>query len=127
MYSEAFSAFCDPRVTESSLEDLSLRGAFDSIHESVAQPLQGIYFEEHVTLSSSARPDVQLSVPIQVKDKVKCTWHGCSALVKKDNLSRHVKEVHEGKIKAVCAGCGKEFKRPYQMDEHIVRTRCGRS
>ncbi|KAG2096351.1 uncharacterized protein F5147DRAFT_818498 [Suillus discolor] len=99
MYPEARSSFCDPHVMASPLEDLSLRGALDSVYE----------------------PE---SVPIQVKDKIKCTWYGCSALVKKDNLRRHVKEVHEGKIKAVCAGCGKEFKRPYQMDEHIVRTRC---
>ncbi|KAG1897389.1 uncharacterized protein F5891DRAFT_1280132 [Suillus fuscotomentosus] len=105
MYSEACSAFYDPRVTASSLEDLSLCGTLDSVYE----------------------PAAQLSVPIQAKGKVKCTWHGCLALVKKDNLGRHVKEVHEGKIKAVCAGCGKEFKRPYQMNEHIVRTRCGRS
>jgi serine/threonine protein kinase len=40
----------------------------------------------------------QLSVPvvqvIQVKDKAKCTWYGCSAVVNKNNLNRHVKEKH---------------------------------
>ncbi|KAG2048304.1 hypothetical protein BDR06DRAFT_1013082 [Suillus hirtellus] len=127
VYSEACSAFYDPRVMASSSEgenhrhsqftiiqrlftynvslDLSLCGALDSVYE----------------------PAAQLSVPIQAKDQVKCTWHGCLALVKKDNIRRHVKEVHERKIKAVCAGCGKQFKRPYQMNEHIARTRCGRS
>lgn len=145
MYSEAFSAFRHggPRVTEASLEgtdpplgqnvslDLSVQGTSDSIYEPAAQPFQGIYFEEHVPSSSSARPDKQLSAPVaqasQVKDKVKCTWNGCSALVNKDNLTRHVTEVHERKIKAVCVGCGREFKRPYQMNEHILQYRCGRS
>lgn len=135
-------AFRDPRVTESSSEgadprlgqnvslDLSLRDTSDSIYQPTAQPFQGIYYG-HVASSSSARPDEQLSVRVvqasQVKDKVKCAWYGCSALVNKDNLTRHVEEVHEGKIKAVCAGCGREFKRPYQMNEHILRLGCGRS
>ncbi|KAG1853496.1 hypothetical protein DFJ58DRAFT_394711 [Suillus subalutaceus] len=138
-YSEALSEFRDPRATELSskgadprlVQDLSLRGTSDSVYEPAAQPLQGIYSEEHVASSSSARPDKQLSVPVvqasQAKDKVKCTWDGCSAFINKDNLTRHVKEVHEGKIKAVCSGCGREFKRPYQMNEHILRSRCGRS
>ncbi|KAG1884607.1 hypothetical protein F4604DRAFT_1919051 [Suillus subluteus] len=140
MYDEAFSAFLDPRVMESSSEgvdprlgqlfqDLSLHDTSDSIYEPTALPFQGIYYE-HVASSSSARPDEQLSVPVmqvsQVKDKVRCTWDGCSALVNKDNLTRHVKEVHEGKIKVVCPGCGREFKRSYQMNEHIFRSRCGR-
>jgi hypothetical protein len=111
--------------------DLSLQGTSDPIYEPAAQPFQGVYFEEHVPSSSSARPDKQRSAPVaqssQVKDKVKCTWNGCSALVNKDNLTRHVKEVHERKIKAVCVGCGREFKRPYQMHEHIIQYRCGRS
>lgn len=142
MYSEAFSAFRDPRIMRTSLEgvdpplrqnaslDLSLQSTSD-IYEPAVKPFQGIYSEEHVPPSSSARPDIQLSAPVaqanQVKDKVKCTWNGCSAFVNKDNLTRHVKEVHERKIKAVCVGCGREFKRPYQMNEHILQYRCGRS
>lgn len=143
MYSESFTALHDLHVTESSSEgadlrpgqpvslDSSLRGTSDSVHESTAQPFQGIYFDEHVLSSSSARPDEQPHVPIvqanKVKDKVKCTWNGCLALVNKDNLTRHIKEVHEGQIKAVCAGCRREFKRPYQLNEHILRSRCGKS
>ncbi|KAG2052813.1 hypothetical protein BDR06DRAFT_972728 [Suillus hirtellus] len=116
-----------------SPRDLSLCGTPDYGYEPTVQPFQGIYFGEHVLSSSSAGlgPNVQLFVPVvqasQAKDKVKCTWDGCSALVNKDNLTRHVGEVHEGKIKAVCADCGKEFKRPYQMNEHILSTRCGKS
>ncbi|KAG2363086.1 hypothetical protein BDR07DRAFT_1609058 [Suillus spraguei] len=125
MYSESFTALHDLHVTESSSEgadlrpenlpvslDSSLRGTSNSVHESTAQPFQGIYFDEHAN---------------KVKDKVKCTWNGCSALVNKDNLTRHIKEVHEGQIKAVCAGCRREFKRPYQLNEHILRSRCGKS
>ncbi|KAG1805794.1 uncharacterized protein BJ212DRAFT_1390413 [Suillus subaureus] len=141
MNSEAFSGFRDPCITESLTEgvnprfgqlfqDLSLRDTSDPVHKPTALPFQGIYYE-HVAPSSSARPDERLSVPVvqvsQVKDKVKCTWHGCAVLVNKDNLTRHVEEVHEGKIKVVCAGCGRKFKRQYQMNEHVLRFKCGRS
>jgi hypothetical protein len=122
----SFSLKCSQNIV-----GLSLTGASDSLYESDSQSFQGIYLEEHAPLNSSARPDEQLPVPAaqvnQVKDKVKCTRYGCLALVNKDNLNRHVKEVHEGKIKVVCAGCGREFKRSYQMNEHILRSGCGRS
>jgi hypothetical protein len=143
MYSEAFSAFRDPRATELSSEgagphlgqnillDPLLRGTSNSVYEPSVQPFQGIYFEEHVPSSSSARPDEKPSVPVvqasRVEDKVKCTWYGCSTLVNKDNLTRHVSEVHEGRIKVVCEGCRRPFKRLYQMNEHILRSGCGRS
>ncbi|KAG1897383.1 uncharacterized protein F5891DRAFT_536070 [Suillus fuscotomentosus] len=135
MYSAGTPAFPDPGVMESSSDgvdarfDLPLHGASNSIHELAAKPFQGIYLEENAPSSFAARPDVELLVPVgQVSQaKVKCTWERCSALVNKDNLTRHVKEVHEGKIKAVCACCGKEFKRPYQMNEHKLRTGCGMS
>lgn len=112
MYNEAFSAFLHPRVMESSTEgadpglgqhvllDLSLHDASDSVYEPTALPFQGIYYE-HVVSNSSARPD--------------------------ERLPRHIKEVHEGKIKVVCPDCGREFKRLYQMNEHILRSRCGGS
>ncbi|KAG2092821.1 uncharacterized protein F5147DRAFT_721869 [Suillus discolor] len=131
MYSEGFPAFCDPRVTESSLEPegvksrlgFSLHGTIDSIYEPAPQPFQSVYLEEHVPSDSLVGPDAQLPVLVmqasQAKDRVKCTQDGCSAILNKDNLTRHVKEVHERKFKAV-------FKRSYQMNEHILRTRCGR-
>lgn len=121
MISEAFSGFRDPCITESLTEgvnprfgqnislDLSLRDTSDPVHKPTALPFQGIYYE-HVAPSSSARPDERPSV-----------------LVNKDNLTRHVEEVHEGKIKVVCAGCGRKFKRQYQMNEHVLRFKCGRS
>ncbi|KAG1835507.1 hypothetical protein EV424DRAFT_6053 [Suillus variegatus] len=137
MYSEAFLVFCDPHVTEPSSADvdapleLSLCDTSDSVYEHCVQPFQGIYSEEQVALNSSGGSDAQLSIPIvragQEKSKVNCTWSGCSALVNKVSLNRHVREVHERRFKAVCAGCGKKFKRPYQKNEHILQTRCGRS
>ncbi|KAG2084852.1 uncharacterized protein F5147DRAFT_782310 [Suillus discolor] len=113
MYSGGFSAFSDPRVTESSSEgvdahlDPSLRGTSDSVYKPAA-PL--------------FVPVVQAS---RVKDKVKCTRDGCLTLVNKDNLTRHINEVHDGKIKAVCPGCGQGFKRPNLMNEHRLRAGCG--
>ncbi|KAG2139085.1 uncharacterized protein EDB93DRAFT_1164067, partial [Suillus bovinus] len=123
-------AFHDPHIAESSSGGADIR--LDSIYdEPAAQPFQGIYVEEPIPSNSSARPDAQLSVPVvranRAKDKVRCTRDGCSALLNKDSLARHVEEVHEGKIKATCTNCGKMFKRSYQMDEHIRHTSCGRS
>ncbi|KAG2092824.1 uncharacterized protein F5147DRAFT_840582 [Suillus discolor] len=88
MYSEGFPTFGDPRVAKSSLEsadarlDSSPRGTSDSVYKPAARLFA---------------PVVQAS---QAKDKVKCTRDGCSTLVNKDNLTRHINEVHEGKIKA---------------------------
>ncbi|KAG2139082.1 uncharacterized protein EDB93DRAFT_1164046 [Suillus bovinus] len=135
MYSEGLLACYDPRVTRSSSDvvdphlDVSLHRTSDSVHAPTAQPFENVYFGEHVTLSSSARPGVQLSMPVvqdsQAKEKVQCTWDGCWAFVNKDNLTRHIEEVHEERIKAVCTGCGRKFKRQYQVNEHILRTGCG--
>ncbi|KAG2094450.1 uncharacterized protein F5147DRAFT_763881 [Suillus discolor] len=127
MYSAGIPTFSDPHVRESSSDgldarlDLLLHGTSNSVYEPAAKPFQRIYFEPgNALLSSAARPDAELFVPVgQVNQaKVKCTWDKCSALINKDNLTRHVTEVHEGRIKAVCPGCGKEFKCPYQMNKH---------
>ncbi|KAG1884616.1 hypothetical protein F4604DRAFT_1919062 [Suillus subluteus] len=103
MYSEAFSAFGDSCVMEWSSEgadlhssqlfqDISLHGMSNSVYEPAAQPFQGFNYEEHVPLNSSARFNEQLSVPImqasQAKDKVKCTWDGCSVSINKYNLAQ---------------------------------------
>ncbi|KAG2107949.1 uncharacterized protein F5147DRAFT_653049 [Suillus discolor] len=123
IYSEAF-LFYDPRVTESSLADvdtpieLSLRGTSDTAYEHDVQSFQGIHSKEHVTLNSSGRPNAQQSIPVvqasQAKGKIKCIRSGCTTLLTKGSLNRHVREVHEGKIRAVCEGCRKPFKRPYR-------------
>ncbi|KAG1851795.1 hypothetical protein C8R48DRAFT_676382 [Suillus tomentosus] len=78
------------------------------------------------TLSeSSTSHDQQPCLPIAQDSlshyKVKCIWPECSRAVKKDNLTRHVNEVHRRKVKAVCIGCGKKFARPYMLRDHICR------
>lgn len=95
-----------------------LPGTSDHAYNPAVQPYQGIYVDP---LGFSAGPN-ELSVPVvqtnQVVDKVKCSWNGCSAFINKGGLTRHCDEVHEGKIKAVCAGCNMGFKRRYQLAEH---------
>ncbi|KAG1799267.1 uncharacterized protein HD556DRAFT_1305508 [Suillus plorans] len=71
MYSAGIPAFPDPRVMELSSDgvdarfDLPLHGASDSVHEPAAKPFQGIYFEGNAPLSSAARPDAELFVPVE--------------------------------------------------------------
>ncbi|KAG2041305.1 hypothetical protein BDR03DRAFT_946166 [Suillus americanus] len=74
---------------------------------------------------SSTGLDKQLPLTVVqgIQEKVKCTWSGCSRVVKKDNLTRHVNEMHRRKIKAVCNGCGKGFTRPYMMKGHSCRVK----
>ncbi|KAG1824478.1 uncharacterized protein BJ212DRAFT_1320453 [Suillus subaureus] len=46
-------------------------------------------------------------------------WSGCSSVIRKDNYTRHVNEVHKRQFKAVCTACGKEFLRPYMKKTHM--------
>ncbi|KAG1749444.1 hypothetical protein EDB19DRAFT_140269 [Suillus lakei] len=78
-------------------------------------PQRGMYSEVQTLSSSPARHDEQRP-PRIVRDKVQCTRSGCSSVVNKDNLTHHINEVHERKIKARCAGCRKGFARPYMME-----------
>ncbi|KAG1749445.1 hypothetical protein EDB19DRAFT_1904546 [Suillus lakei] len=102
-----------------------LRGTSSSMsYELSVQPFlhqHGTYSEGRTLSGSSARRDQSLPSPIVQcsQDKVKCTWPGCSKFVKKDNRTRHVNETHLRKVKAVCAGCGKRFTRPYLRRDHI--------
>ncbi|KAG1884662.1 hypothetical protein F4604DRAFT_1676769 [Suillus subluteus] len=86
-------------------------------------------YSDGKTLSESSRRDQQPRLPIMQggKDKVKCTWPGCSRTVKKDNLTRHVNEMHQWKVKAVCASCGRGFTRPYMLKVHICRAESRKS
>ncbi|KAG1800488.1 hypothetical protein EV424DRAFT_1545725 [Suillus variegatus] len=96
-------------------------------------PQYDTYFDEKTTSESesSANRDQQPCLPIQVaqagKDRVKCTWSGCSRTLKKDSLTRHVNEMHRRKVKAVCDGCGRGFARPYMFRGHICRAEGGKS
>ncbi|KAG1728711.1 uncharacterized protein EDB91DRAFT_1085956 [Suillus paluster] len=79
-------------------------------------------YSEGQTLADSSKlllPSAQSS-----QEKVMCSWPGCSRLIKKENRTRHVNEMHWRKVKAVCAGCGKEFARPYMKRDHIRRAKC---
>ncbi|KAG2743312.1 hypothetical protein P692DRAFT_20838969 [Suillus brevipes Sb2] len=49
--------------------------------------------------------------------------HDSMRAVKKDNLTRHVNEMHRRKVKAVCTGCRKGFARPYVLKAHIYRAK----
>ncbi|KAG2348203.1 hypothetical protein BDR05DRAFT_956732 [Suillus weaverae] len=114
-------------------QDLSLSGTSDVIGYGLGipgfLPQYDTYFDGKTLPESSARHDQQPRLPIAQgsQDKVKCTWSGCSRAVKKDNLTRHVNEMHRRKVKAVCAGCGKRFARPYMLKDHICRDKCRKS
>ncbi|KAG2139079.1 uncharacterized protein EDB93DRAFT_1164024 [Suillus bovinus] len=77
------------------------------------------------TLSESSTSQDKRHVPRSIaqgsQDRVNCSWPGCSRAVRKDNLTRHVNEMHRRKVKATCTGCGKGFARPYMLNEHICQ------
>jgi len=52
--------------------------------------------------------------------KVQCTWAGCSKVLRKDGLTRHLNEAHLRVVKGVCTRCGQVFKRPYLKRGHEV-------
>ncbi|KAG2753151.1 hypothetical protein P692DRAFT_20829638 [Suillus brevipes Sb2] len=83
-----------------------------------------MYSEGETLPGSSSRLDQQLPHPIEegTRDKVQCTWPGCSKLVKKGSRTRHVNETHLRKVKTVCAGCGKGFTRSYMKKYHTCLT-----
>lgn len=77
-------------------------------------------YSEKMLPESSARHDEPRLAPVQGgQAQVKCTWPGCSRSVKKNNLTRHVNEMHHRRVKAVCVSCGKGFARPYMLKGHI--------
>ncbi|KIK38756.1 hypothetical protein CY34DRAFT_14848 [Suillus luteus UH-Slu-Lm8-n1] len=88
-------------------------------------PNYGTYSDGEMPSESSARRGQQPRFPVEQggQDKVKCTWPGCSRAVKKDNLTRHVNEMHQRKVKAVCTGCRKGFSRPYMLKYHTCPAR----
>ena len=52
------------------------------------------------------------------QEKVECGWTGCSSVIAKDSLARHVTEVHLRKVKHTCDRCGKAFTRTYEKKKH---------
>ncbi|KAG1749439.1 hypothetical protein EDB19DRAFT_1904540 [Suillus lakei] len=90
-------------------------------------PQHSIYSEEQTLPDSSYRHDQPLPPPVVQghQNKVKCTQPRCIAVVNRENLTRHINEVHRRKIKARCDRCGKGFARPYMKKHHILRAKCG--
>jgi hypothetical protein len=80
---------------------------------------------EWQTLSGSSISHQESHVPVAQGDqeKVKCTWSGCSRVVKKGSYTRHVNEMHLRKVKAVCARCGRAFPRTYMKKNHELTCR----
>ena len=52
------------------------------------------------------------------QEKVKCGRIGCSSVVPKAGLTRHVTEIHLRKIKHICNRCGRAFTRMYLKKNH---------
>jgi hypothetical protein len=89
-------------------------------------PQHNSYSAEQTWLGSSSRHDQSLP-PRMVQgcqNRVLCTQPGCTVILNKENLTRHINEVHERKIKARCDHCGREFTRPYLKKEHVRQAKC---
>ncbi|KAG2153159.1 hypothetical protein DEU56DRAFT_470599 [Suillus clintonianus] len=117
----------DPAVHQLP-RDPFLPGTSGSISDGFGtQPLQKFSQDgDGQTLSGpSGRRHQRLSLPVAENgdSKVKCMLSGCSSVVKKDNYTRHVNEVHKRLFKAVCTDCGKEFLRPYMKKTHACPDR----
>jgi hypothetical protein len=84
-------------------------------------PEMGTCSEEQTLSCSSASRHQQLRLPVvrAGQKKVRCTWLGCSRVVKKDSYARHVDECHLGKVRDVCTGCGRVFPRMYMKKDHL--------
>jgi hypothetical protein len=94
-----------------------------SFHSSAPQQ---VTCPEGQTLSNPTMTTTQESHPPigqGVQEKVKCTWAGCSSVVRKDSYTRHVRETHRREAKAVCAHCEKAFPRTYMKRNHELTCR----
>ncbi|KAG1884605.1 hypothetical protein F4604DRAFT_1901209 [Suillus subluteus] len=115
----------DPHLGQSSKDPSSygtestsyVPGAHDILRQ------HSSYSEEQTWLGSSSRRDQSLTPPMAQdrQNRVMCTQPGCGMFLKKENLTRHINEVHERKIKARCDYCGREFTRTYLKKEHMER------
>ncbi|KAG1884614.1 hypothetical protein F4604DRAFT_1676734 [Suillus subluteus] len=104
---EADSYLCQPP------QDLLPYGTESTDHVPGAHgilPLHSSSAEEQTWPGSSSRHDQSPPPPMP----------GCRRFLKKENLTRHINEVHKRKIKARCDHCGREFTRPYLKKEHIL-------
>lgn len=100
------NATVDPPVEQLS-PDLMFASSVSHIAPPFQSSVNGHVAERQPTSGSSAKRYSHLCLPIMLrgKEKVKCTWPGCSSILKKDNHTRHVDNIHLCKVKAICTRC----------------------
>jgi hypothetical protein len=88
-------------------------------------PPHGTGFEGQTSSDPSTSGYQERHVPVVQggQERVKCTWAGCSSVIKKNCYTRHVDETHLRKVKAVCAQCGRKFPRTYMKKNHELTCR----
>ena len=68
--------------------------------------------------STSHHQEPHLPVTRGGQEKVECGWIGCSSVVTRDSLTRHVTEIHLRKVKHTYNRCGRAFMRTYEKRNH---------
>jgi hypothetical protein len=91
----------------------------------LSAPQHGTYSEGQTLSGPSTSRYQESHIPVvqDSQESVKCTWPGCSRVVRKDGYNRHVDETHLRKVKAVCARCGRAFSRIYMKKNHELTCR----
>lgn len=89
-------------------------------------PEHSSYSEEQTLPGSSSRHDQPLPPPMVqgYQNRVMCKYPKCGIILKKENLTRHINEVHKRKMKARCDHCKREFTRPYLKKKHVCQESC---
>jgi len=54
------------------------------------------------------------------KAQVECCWGGCSSVMRKESLMRHLNEIHL-EVKVACHICGEQFTRSHTLKGHLRR------
>ena len=77
-------------------------------------------YAEGQTLSgpSTSHQEPHLPATRSGQEKVECGWTGCSSVITKGSLARHVTEIHLRKVKHTCDRCGRAFMRRYEKINH---------
>jgi hypothetical protein len=119
-----FSHFLSNAYHMARLELLFSHTSISASYELGTQPFQFIpeLMPEGQIFSHSSgnrHQELRLSVVQGGKEKVRCTWSGCSRIVNEDNHARHVDETHLQKARDVCTSCGRVFPRMYMKKNHI--------
>ncbi|KAG1805792.1 uncharacterized protein BJ212DRAFT_843346 [Suillus subaureus] len=108
-FGDAFTIADDGLVAQ-PVQDFNFGDAFTIANDGlVAQPVQGFF--------DAGFPQVPSNSPA----KAKVTCPKCPATFKRDNLRRHLNEVHEAKPRTSCDRCDKSFKRKSSMKGHKCR------